>query len=116
MNVHRDPLRKVTGSNVENNTGSRVFTMCTLREIAVGNDTYDVVSANCHHAALDVYNACAAADVRLKTIPNAVHISMAQGLRKLGIDVAGSESRSGAVQSESTSVSHAPYASDISHF
>eukprot|EP00617_Octactis_speculum_P002936 CAMPEP_0185795870 /NCGR_PEP_ID=MMETSP1174-20130828/160777_1 /TAXON_ID=35687 /ORGANISM="Dictyocha speculum, Strain CCMP1381" /LENGTH=453 /DNA_ID=CAMNT_0028491191 /DNA_START=38 /DNA_END=1399 /DNA_ORIENTATION=- len=107
-NVVNLPRAELTGEDVaghfdateddkggQGSTSTSTITMRSLRAIALATGPYDLVSSNCHHAALRVFNACAVPNRRQRTIPNLMHVKLAGTLRHIGIDVARSgQSRS----------------------
>jgi len=97
-NVDADDFAFASGDDI----ATKTMKIRDLREIAVALGEYDVVKANCHHAALAAYNACVV-PAKQQSLPNAHHIKLAKGLALLGIDVG--NSRSSASGSTSASVS-----------
>ena len=97
-NVDDDDFAFASGDDI----ATKTMKIRDLREIAVALGEYDVVKANCHHAALAAYNACVV-PAKQQSLPNAHHIKLAKGLALLGIDVG--NSRSSASGSTSASVS-----------
>merc|ERR1712039_965960 len=77
------------------------------RDIAVDLGPYDLVTCNCHHTALAVYNACAREFAQVPQIPNPVLTWSASLLRTLGMDVACMDSAAPMLASQSMLASFA---------
>lgn len=99
-NVMKKPIHAVEGSDLFNGTGHEDFCMRSLRAVAVALGPYDVASCNCHHAALAVFNACAKVTARVPHIPNKLLCDGAELLKRLGVNLADSESGAGMSSSQ----------------
>lgn len=96
-NVEDDPLHSLPQSDIVSALEFRQamgvnFCMRSLRQIAVDLGPYNVGTANCHHAALAIYNACAKQSAQVLRIPNQLLTGVANFLGKAGVDVGKSES------------------------
>ena len=60
-------------------------TMRSLHGVAAGRP-YNLASANCHHAALEAFNACVVENARIRSLPNSTLASAAGCLELMGID------------------------------
>mmetsp|Transcript_91406 Transcript_91406/g.167748 ORF Transcript_91406/g.167748 Transcript_91406/m.167748 type:complete len:678 (-) Transcript_91406:96-2129(-) len=107
-NVEHDPMYVLDLPEIQNNTGTPDFCMRVLRDIAVNLGPYNVATCNCHHAALEVYNACAVESSRVPRIPNSLLVLGARLLQGVGVDVGTSESAVSRSESRSTSVQSGP--------
>jgi hypothetical protein len=90
--IEGQPIHVLQGSDVQNCTGSKDFTMRTLQDISVKLGDYHVASCNCHHGAMAVYNACAIESARVVTMPNQFLTWGAKLMSFLGLDADQSES------------------------
>eukprot|EP00746_Dinoflagellata_sp_MGD_P168435 gnl/MRDRNA2_/MRDRNA2_99913_c0_seq1.p1 gnl/MRDRNA2_/MRDRNA2_99913_c0~~gnl/MRDRNA2_/MRDRNA2_99913_c0_seq1.p1 ORF type:complete len:794 (-),score=131.63 gnl/MRDRNA2_/MRDRNA2_99913_c0_seq1:218-2386(-) len=70
-----------------------VLRMRNLRAVAIDIGEYDVISCNCHHTALAVFNTCAKECAQIRRMPNEGHMAVARMLRGIGFDVAKAEPR-----------------------
>ena len=61
--------------------------MRTLRDIAVSTGQYDVVDSNCHHATMEVFNACAVEAKQMSAIFNEWQVRWVQNARSFGLNV-----------------------------
>lgn len=82
--VENDPIHSLTASEIVD--AARPPCMRTLREIAVLGGRYDVGTSNCHHMALEVYNACANDRHRVPHIPNQTLVAAAGLIRSMGVE------------------------------
>eukprot|EP00440_Ansanella_granifera_P001766 gb/GFBE01001904.1/.p1 GENE.gb/GFBE01001904.1/~~gb/GFBE01001904.1/.p1 ORF type:complete len:566 (+),score=112.49 gb/GFBE01001904.1/:1-1698(+) len=87
----------------EHELQSSDLTIAKLRQIAVDMGPYNVAKSNCHHAAMMLYNTCAAADYQLAAMPNQLLTSTAFLLSLAGVDVANVGSAGSTTASGSTS-------------
>ena len=83
--VEKSPLASADGARVVKGK----HTMKSLHEIATSLGPYNVATANCHHAAREVFNACAVESARMKTLPNATLAAGAKFLQFVGFDIVG---------------------------
>jgi len=64
----------------------RGLSLMDLRKVAVDLGPYCVGSRNCHHAAMEMYNLCAAREHQVKELPNALLVGLANAFCCVGFD------------------------------
>lgn len=94
-NIIGKALHELSGRDIENNTGSRELSIRNLHTMAVRMGPYDVANCNCHHACLELYNACAAPSCRLSTMPNETMTYWAYLFSYIGLPVTDLSTSSG---------------------
>lgn len=115
--VENDPIHSLSAAEIVQ--AARPPCMRTLRDIAVLGGPYDVGTSNCHHMALDVYNACAKDGHRVPHIPNKTLVAAAGLIRSMGVEdvvgyfQSGQMSSVSSLGSLSSSTSNAPGSSSI---
>jgi hypothetical protein len=87
-NVDGRPIYTLERCDIANSTGEPVLCMEVLRNIAVELGPYDVSTCNCHHACLEMFNACAQVTSQVPRIPNEFLTYCSWWLRTVGFDVA----------------------------
>lgn len=83
-NLDSDPIHILSGDALNGECDLR---MSVLLDIAMGTGPYDVGSGNCHHAALAVYNHCAAGAARVHVMPNFVYTLGAKVLTQIDLNL-----------------------------